>query len=151
MAERSLGPAHYTERRLLLGGALVFCSAVLVQLLQVPSKDLSQPLWVALWAAALAIPLLVAVLWAYAAHEAFAERRETAATLCMWLPSLFLPLLCACSVFRHFSEQVGAAFLGMSAIAFLALLWDGTYHGKINQPTPTNAATEQPPPSEASP
>ena len=59
---RPMPPYAASEDRLFLGGALVFCAAVLVQLLQVTT--LTPALWVALWSAALAIPCLVANLGA---------------------------------------------------------------------------------------
>jgi Ca2+/Na+ antiporter len=141
-------PAMYTQNRLLCGGGVAFCAAVVVQLLQV--TELSTALWVALGAAAGAIPLLAAVLMAYATHDRFTVRHDTEYIMPLLLLGLLTTVACAAAVFWHFAWWAGVGFLAMSLIAFVLGHWDYTYHQNINPPTSDDAAKEQPQAREAS-
>ena len=142
MKMRLLTPAYYIENRLLVGGALAFCSAVVLQLLQIPPAQLalSTSLTAALWTAAVAIPLLVSPLWIYAAHESVERRYETGYPACLGTLGLLATFMCAGAIFMHFSKGLGFVFVGVSVIALCCGILDGKYHTRINALKSNNAA-----------
>lgn len=134
----SLNATHYTESHLLMGGALVFCAAVVIQLL--PVSEPTKALRLALWAAAVAIPGLAATIWVYAAHEGCTIHHANLHLVAMGVLSLLASLACATAVFWHFSEALGIGFIVISSVAIGLVEEDNTHHQRINTPEPSDAA-----------
>lgn len=131
--KRPLTPAYYARQRLLVGGALAFCLAVMVQLLQIPPPQLTTDLRLALWGAAVAIPLLAGVLWIYATRERVTIRHETHYAWCPLFVGLEATFVCAAAIFQHFSGAVAIVFFALSVIVTWCGVRDQRYHDRINE------------------
>lgn len=106
-----------SEDRLVAGGSLIFSTALLVQLLQLTT--LSTPLWVALFATAIAIPSSSAVLVMIVGHHEFDTVIVTRYRTIANALSAAGVLVCAASLFWHFSSKATILFLVLSFSAFI--------------------------------
>jgi cobalamin synthase len=120
----------YIEDRLAISGALVFCSAVVVQILQLSTLTLA--LWIALTACAVAIPLLTSALVSYTLHERFTIRVDTRYSKVSGHIGLYATLLCAGAVFWHFSWVTGMLFITCATLSIILFSLDYVHHKKIN-------------------
>lgn len=126
-------PQHATRVNIFLaGGALVFCTAVLVQLLQVSSLTL--PLWVALSAAAIAIPFLSGAVWIFVSYEHLSNPVATIPAVLLLILGLIAAACVTISVFWHFSLTLGVVTILSSVLALVLVFSDGGQQTLANPP-----------------
>ena len=135
-----LKPADYAEDKLWLGGALVFCSAVLVQLLQL--QALSRPLWIALYSCAIALPLLASSLIAMQLHATFKAPVFTWAAFLQQHIGLLAAYICALALFWHFHWGAAAILFAATFVSLCLAHWDQFANERANRPPNTGERTE---------
>lgn len=132
MSSKSMRSSDYSDSKLKSGGCLVFSSAVLVQLLQLDPRTLSDQLTIALYLLAVSIPSAALHLVALTLHQNYKKTLRTSYSFILELLSAAATGGTAVLLFWHFSGWAAiAAFIG-SAVACALWFLDVWAQEKLN-------------------